>query len=252
MLKIKEKSATAASTDLNVNLNKLTNSPLYYLDSALIADVGIEEGNIDDTFTNGIYDTDANDRFVDIVNALPLLYGFKVRLIYDKVLSNYFLTYDPDYVPLVNTNNRSVTISKLDVSGKKNIIKTHIRGKLYDGLSHELLGGEDNDVVIPEPNTTDATQTNYLSTNDFKLLRLNLRGILNPLKTRLRVDDGNTTATYVETNEIYMLGVDKKKAFGDTTAIHVHQILPKTLNKFSVEYIGTIADLDYVYFPIQF
>ena len=251
MIKIKVTGSESSSSDLNIKFNKLTNIPLYTLDNTLIADTGIEETKIDNVFNKELYDTDNDSRFVNIVNILPTLYGYKFRLIYDKVTSNYFITFNVDYIPLLNTNNRSVVIGKLCLGGMKNITKSHTHGRISDTLSHELLGGLDNDIVIPEPNTTDDSQGDYLSTDDFKLIRLNLRGLLNPVETRLKIEEGDL-GTYVNTNEIYMLGVDKAKAFGSDTSLHIHQVLPKTLNKFSIEYLGKISDIDYVYIPIQF
>ena len=251
MIKIKQTSADAASTDLGVNLLSLTKTPLYYLEDTFVNDVLVEEeDSIDNNFTNSLYDSDSDNRFTDVVNARLLYYSYKIRLIHDDVNKNYILTFNPDYVPLKNTANRSTTMYKLDLAGRKQLNKGYNGHSTYEQLSYDLLGGEDNDVAIAKPDTT---SDDGVKTTDFKLLRLNLRGILNPFRTRIRkTKDNSDVANYVDTNEIYMLKMDKKKLFGDNTNIHIHQILPKTLNKHSIDYIGKISDVDYVYMPIEF
>ena len=250
MIKIKKNSNSASASDLNVNLIELVKSPLYYLEDAFVNDVLIDEENtINNTFNNSIYDTNTDNRFKDIMNFKFLMYSFSLRLIYDKVEQNYFLTYNPDYVPLLNTNNRSITMKYINLAGKKNIGKTWTKNHSYEQISHELLGGEENDVPIPEPNNSG---NNAITPNDFKIYRLNLLGIMSPLKTRIRKTESSGIASYVETNEIYMLRMDKKKLFGNDTKLHLHLVLPKTLNKHSVEYIGRESNIDYVYLPVQF
>jgi len=250
MIKIKNSNNDASASDLNVNLIELVKSPLYYLEDAFVNDVLIDEENtINNTFNNGIYDTATDSRFKDIMNFKFLMYSFSLRLIYDKVKQNYFLTYNPDYVPLINTNNRSITMKYINLAGKKNIGKTWTKDHSYEQISHELLGGEENDVAIPEPSDSGS---NTITANDFKIYRVNLLGIMSPLKTRIRKSENNSIASYVETNEVYMLRINKKKIFGDDTKLHLHLVLPKTLNKHSVEYIGRESDIDYVYLPIQF
>jgi len=247
MIKIKNKNDQASTKDLNIVFKDGTGAPVFYLEDSMVTDITIKEENtFDSTFNKEFYDTDTSNRFIDIINFKPLFYDYRLRLIYDSVESNYFLTFNPDYIPLLNTENRVLPVFITTIRGNKTSPKFNNSRGSFVQLSHEVNGGSKLDVEIPTPDTTKITAT------DFGLYRLDLRGIMNPFKTRIRKMESNEIATYVETNEVYFLKMNKSKLFGKDTKLHLHHLLPITLNKFSVDYIGKVADIDYVYIPIQF
>ena len=239
MVKIKNVNNDANSTDLEVVLKTNKKFPLFTLTNDYVNDlvIEIESTAVDTNFNNELYDTDVKDRFKNIVNIKTKLYDYKIRLIYDKLNSNYTITMQLDYLPLINTANKSTLIFKIDLAGKKQT--SHMQNnEVYEQMSYILSGGENNDVEIPEPDNSN------ISANDFKLYLLNLRGIQSPFNKTI------APLTYQESNRIYMLKIDKKKIFGKDTALHLHQLTPKTLNKHNMEYIGKVTDIDYVYLPI--
>ena len=249
MIRLKNKDNDASSNDLIVHLKDALKLPLYYMEDSLITDITLEEeSDIDNDFTNELYDPDVDSRFTPLINFKPLLYFYKLRLIHDDLNKNLFLVFDLDYVPLQNTVNRSISMLRINLAGKKENPNPNMDDKIYTTLTHELIGGNDNDVAIPQPSTSGV---NGVSSSDFKLYRVNMTGILSKFKSKIRIKDSNDVYSYAETNELYLLRIDKKKVFGDDTNLHLHQVLPRTLNKFSVEYIGRLSDVKYVYLPIQ-
>jgi len=243
MIKVKKTSNDANVNDLEINFKRLNRFPLFYLPEKFVNDTLIEEEDtIDTNFGNELYDTVLKDRFSNILNIETLFYVCKVRLIWDKEKSNYFITTDLDYIPLLNTANKSTILFNVEIAGKKNIRKNVSDNGTYEQINFSVVNGEENDVVIPDPDTDN------ISTDDFKLYRLDLPGIENSIKTNWL----NANTRIGETNEIYMLRMDKKKLFGSDTKLHLHKIVPRMLNKNTVEYLGRIADVDYVYLPIQF
>ena len=239
MVKIKNISKDKSTADLEVILKTRKKFPLFTLTNDYVNDLFIEteDNAIDTQFTNELYDTDTDKRFKNIVNIKTNIYKYKIRLIYDKLVKNYTLTMQLDYIPLLNTANKSTALFKIDLAGMKQT-KHMQNNEVYEQMSYILSGGDENDVAIPEPDDKN------ISTDDFKLYLLNLRGIQSPFNKTV------APLTYEESNRIYMLQIDKKKIFGKDTLLHLHQLTPKTLNKHNVEYIGRIADIDYVYLPI--
>ena len=239
MVKIKNISKDKSTTDLEVILKTRKKFPLFTLTNDYINDLVMEteDDAVDAQFTNELYDTDTDKRFKNIVNIKTNIYKYKIRLIYDKLVKNYTLTMQLDYIPLLNTANKSTALFKIDLAGMKQT-KHMQNNEVYEQMSYILSGGDENDVAIPEPDDKN------ISTDDFKLYLLNLRGIQSPF------NNVDVVVTYKESNRIYMLRIDKKKIFGKDTLLHLHQLTPKTLNKHNVEYIGRVADIDYVYLPI--
>lgn len=239
MVKIKKISNDKSTSDLEIVFKTNKKFPLFALTDDYVNDMLMEteDNAVDTNFVNELYDTDVDSRFKNIVNIKTNIYKYKTRLIYDKVMQNYTMTMQLDYLPLLNTANKSTILYKIDLAGKKET--KHVRNnEVYEQMSFILSGGDENDVAIPEPDDSN------ISTDDFKLYLLNLRGIESPF------NNVDVVVTYKESNRIYMLRIDKKKIFGDDTALHLHQLTPKTLNKHNMEYIGRVSDIDYVYLPI--
>ena len=245
-VKIKNKNDNRHETDLGIRFFPGNSLPFIVIDDTMLDDLGIEEtGTLDTNFNKELYRPDKDyGVYTNIVNVMLDRYGYKIRLIHDDVNDKFFFTYNIDYIPLLNTIRRSEIIPKYILGGLKDSRRLDINNQILD---HSLVTSSNryDDISYFKPNA---------NISDFKLYSLNLRGIMNPVKSRVKVI--NVTAPvpnmsrYYETNEIYFLRVDKDNVLGNDTDPHVYSLLPVSGNKFSINYIGRTKDVDYLYIPI--
>ncbi len=243
LVRIKKVNEDRSDNDLAIRFYPTNSLPFIVIEDSMLEELGFEESNsINTNFGKELYkQSEDEDGYINIINVILNRYGYSLRLIYDSDVGKLFFTYNLDYIPLINTVRRSEIIPKYMLGGLKDNRRLNIDNQILD---HSLTTSSDryDDITYPEPDT---------NSSNFKLYSLNLRGIMNPIKTRKRISDNRTGETnYYETNEIYFLQIDKKKVLGDDTSPYIYSILPVSGNKFSLNYIGRVSDIDYLYIPI--
>jgi len=242
MLRLRQVGASASNTDLGVILKNGQGLPFYVIDPTLEADIIMdEETNKNQTFNKEIYDTDVDSRFTNLANFRLEMYGYSCRLIYDNVTQKTFITYNPDYVPLLNTANRTTTFNIHNLGG---IIGSTNRTTSRMDLKFDPRASITDDIKFEAP-------ASDITTDDFKIYKVYLRGIRNVFETRVRKTSSTDSniVNYYYTNELYFMKMDKQRFFGNSP-VYVHEILPYTLNKFSINPLTKITDIDYVWVPI--